>query len=102
MARVPVEATAFAHRRSRIMVNLAAFYDGREDRAVRESWVGEFEAALRQDDAGVYVNFLGDEGPAQVQRAYPGQTWDRLQAVKRRYDPANLFHLNQNVPPGGG
>jgi FAD/FMN-containing dehydrogenase len=99
ISRVPADATAFAHRRSRIMVNLAAFYEGPEDQAIRERWVAEFVEALRQDDAGVYVNFLGDEGEAQVRAAYPGATWDRLAAIKARYDPTNLFHLNQNVPP---
>jgi FAD/FMN-containing dehydrogenase len=99
MARVPIEATAFAHRASRIMVNLAAFYETAEERAAREAWVAEFETALRQGDNGVYVNFLGDEGHAQVQRAFPGSTWDRLTATKRRYDPTNFFHVNQNIPP---
>jgi FAD/FMN-containing dehydrogenase len=99
MARVPVEATAFAHRARRIMVNLAAFYDGPEDRAVREAWVAEFAAALHQGDAGAYVNFLGDEGQARVRDAYPGTIWDRLRAIKARYDPTNLFRLNQNIPP---
>jgi FAD/FMN-containing dehydrogenase len=46
------------------------------------------------------VNFLGDEGPGRVRAAYPGATWNRLQAIKRRYDPDNLFHHNQNIPPG--
>ena len=99
MARVPAEATAFAHRTSRIMVNLAAFYDGPQDRAVRQAWVADFAAALRQGDAGAYVNFLGDEGEARVRDAYPGPTWDRLVEIKRRYDPTNLFRLNQNIPP---
>jgi FAD/FMN-containing dehydrogenase len=99
MARVPVEATAFAHRQSRIMVNVAAFYDGPEDRAVREAWVADFAAALHQGDSGAYVNFLGDEGEARVREAYPGATWDRLAAIKARYDPTNLFRLNQNIPP---
>ena len=99
MARVPAEATAFAHRASRIMVNLAAFYEGADDRPGREAWVIGFEAALRQGDAGRYVNFLGDEGQAMVRRAYPSPAWDRLVAVKRRYDPGNLFHVNQNIPP---
>ncbi len=101
MARVPVEATAFAHRQLRIMVNLAAFYNGPEDRAVRQAWVADFATALDQGDSGAYVNFLGDEGEARVRDAYPGTTWDRLAAVKARYDPGNLFHLNQNIPPGG-
>jgi FAD/FMN-containing dehydrogenase len=99
MARVPVEATAFAHRHSPIMANLATFYDGPADRAVRQAWVSDFAAALRQGDAGAYVNFLGEEGPARLRQAYPGQTWDRLAAVKARYDPTNLFRLNQNIPP---
>ena len=99
MARVPVEATAFAHRHSRIMVNLAAFYDGPADRVVRQAWVEEFAAALQQDDTGAYVNFLVGDGAARIRQAYPGPTWDRLVQVKRRYDPDNLFRLNQNIPP---
>ena len=99
MARVPAEATAFAHRQSRIMVNLAAFYNGPEDQVMREAWVANFAAALRQGDNGVYVNFLGDEGTECIREAYPGSTWDRLAAIKARYDPTNLFRLNQNIPP---
>jgi hypothetical protein len=99
MARVPVEATAFAHRHSRIMVNLAAFYDGPADRVVRQAWVEEFAAALQQDDTGAYVNFLVGDGAARIRQAYPGPTWDRLVQIKRRYDPDNLFRLNQNIPP---
>ena len=99
MARVPADATAFAHRSSRIMVNLAAFYDGPADRAVRQAWVDDFAAALHQGDGRVYVNFLADEGPDRVREAYPGPTWDRLVEVKRRYDPGNLFRRNQNIPP---
>jgi hypothetical protein len=99
MARVPADATAFAHRASRIMVNLGAFYDGPAERAVREAWVADFATALRQGDGGAYVNFLGDEGQARVRQAYPGSTWERLVAVKARYDPTNLFRLNQNIPP---
>jgi FAD/FMN-containing dehydrogenase len=99
MARVPADATAFAHRRSKIMVNLAAFYNGPDDQVVRQRWVEEFAAALRQADQGAYVGFLGDEGQTRVHQAYPGATWKRLVAVKARYDPTNLFRLNQNIPP---
>jgi FAD/FMN-containing dehydrogenase len=99
MARVPTDTTAFAHRASRIMVNVAAFYNGPEDRLVREGWVANFAAALQQSDTGAYVNFLGDEGEARVRKAYPGAMWDRLATIKRCYDPTNLFRLNQNIPP---
>jgi FAD/FMN-containing dehydrogenase len=99
MARIPSDATAFAHRNSRIMANLAALYQRPEEKSIHEAWVSEFSTALRQGDRGAYVNFLGDDGEAAVRAAYPGSTWDRLAEIKARYDPANLFHLNQNIPP---
>jgi FAD/FMN-containing dehydrogenase len=102
MARVPAEATAFAHRASRLMVSVAAFYDGLADKAVREAWVDRFAAAFQDGDARAYVNFLADEGQARIRQAYPGSTWERLAAIKGRYDPTNLFHLNQNIPPTTG
>jgi FAD/FMN-containing dehydrogenase len=98
-ARVPAHATAYAHRASRIMVNLAAFYEGEEDKVRRQTWVDEFASAIDQGDRGEYVNFVGDEGEAGVRAAYPGATWDRLAAIKAAYDPENLFRRNQNVPP---
>jgi FAD/FMN-containing dehydrogenase len=97
--RVPADATAYAHRGSRIMTNVAAFYDGPDDKPVREAWVNQFAADLRQDDTGAYVNFLSDEGTERVRAAYPNSTWDRLTAIKGHYDPTNLFRLNQNIPP---
>jgi Berberine and berberine like len=99
IARVPVEATAFAHRTRRIIVNIAAVYERPDEAAVHEAWISNFAAALRQGEAGVYVNFLGDEGVARIHETYPGATWDRLTAIKGRYDPTNLFRLNQNIPP---
>jgi hypothetical protein len=102
MARVPADATAFAHRSSRIMTNLAAIYEDPQQRPAHQAWIEGFADAMRQDDGGVYVNFLTDEGEERVRAAYPGATWDRLAAIKARYDPTNLFHLNQNVPPSTG
>ncbi len=101
MGRVPADATAFAHRKSRIMVNLAALYEKLEEKPTHEAWVTKFSAALRQGDGGAYVNFINDEGQARVHAAYPGASWDRLAAIKARYDPSNLFRLNQNIPPSG-
>ena len=101
IARVPSDATAFAHRDSKIMVNVAAFVDEPGQRAEREAWVGTFHDALLQDDRGAYVNFVNDEGEERVRAAYPGPTWERLTEIKTTYDPTNLFHLNQNIPPKG-
>jgi len=99
-ARVPNDATAYAHRDSEIMVNIAAFYDGSEaDRERKLEWATELMGALHQTDEGVYVNFLADEGEARIRAAYPGGTYERLAEIKRRYDPDNLFRLNQNISP---
>jgi hypothetical protein len=62
LARVPVDATAFAHRNSKIMVNIAALYEKPEEKATHEAWVADFASALRQSDEGAYVNFLAEEG----------------------------------------
>jgi FAD/FMN-containing dehydrogenase len=99
MARVAADATAFAHRGRRMMVNVAALYERREESATHDAWVARFATALQGNDRSVYVNFLGDEGSARVRDAYPGATWERLCAVKRRYDPANFFRSNQNISP---
>ncbi len=99
MARGPADATAFAHRQRRIMINVAALYEKPDQAAEYEPWVEQFAAALRNGEDAAYVNFLVDEGQARIRQAYPAPTWDRLAAIKRRYDPTNLFRLNQNIPP---
>jgi FAD/FMN-containing dehydrogenase len=98
VARVPNDATAYAHRNAGIMVNIANLYTSPQDRLVRDRWAGDLATALRTGDRA-YVNFLGDEGPDAVRAAYPGATLDRLAAIKRRYDPDNLFRVNHNISP---
>ena len=101
MARVPVDATAFAHRRRRILVNVAATYERPQEQVEHVAWVAGLADALRQGDDGAYAGFLADDGEERVRAAYPGPTWHRLAAIKRRYDPDNVFRLNQNIPPAG-
>jgi hypothetical protein len=99
MARVPTDATAFAHRSRRVMVNVVALYQDPAEAATHAAWAkGSADALIGEDQAG-YVNFLAIAGEARVQAAYPGATWERLAAIKRRYDPDNLFRHNQNIPP---
>jgi hypothetical protein len=81
------------------MVNVAAIYQHAADKAIHETWANGFMTTLRQGEGAAYVNFLGDEGEARIHEAYPKATWDRLAATKHRYDPTNLFRLNQNIPP---
>jgi FAD/FMN-containing dehydrogenase len=101
MARVPVDATAFAHRSSEIMGICVAFYDGEADRDEKDAWARAFADDLHQTDDGAYVNFLEEDDPKGVRRAYPGETGERLARVKARYDPENLFRRNHNIAPAG-
>jgi FAD/FMN-containing dehydrogenase len=100
MARVPAHATAFAHRQSPMMINVAALYDPRtSERSEHDAWVRGLCAELDDGDPGAYAGLLADEGEERVRAAYPGATWDRLSAVKATYDPDNVFRLNQNIAP---
>ena len=101
MARVPADATAFAHRTAPILANVAALYEHPDELPSRAAWVDGLTSVLRPRN-GAAAGFLGDEGRSGVRQAYPGRTWERLAKVKRRYDPTNLFRLNQNVPPARG
>jgi FAD/FMN-containing dehydrogenase len=98
--RMPAEATAYAHRDQKIMLNIAAFVDGTPaDTAAKEKWMTDFASYLTPDWSAAYINFVGDEGAERTRAAYPGKTWDRLRQVKKQYDPQNVFRLNQNIPP---
>ena len=98
MARVDRDATAFAHRDKKLLLNVAAFYQGPDDRAAKQAWVDNLAARLDQGSSGAYVNFLNNE-PHRIGEAYPGSTGSRLRAIKAKYDPANVFRLNENIAP---
>jgi FAD/FMN-containing dehydrogenase len=103
MARVSNDATAFAHRDRPFMLTVASLYERPEEREEQVAWVDGLMAELRAAQTkAAYVGFLADEGEDRIHEAYPDGTWQRLAAIKDRYDPANLFHRNQNVPPGSG
>jgi hypothetical protein len=99
MARVPVEATAFAHRHEPFIVTVSGSTLDPGDLERQRAWTEDVWSALRAHTRGVYMNFLDDEGADPVRGAYTPATYARLAAIKRDYDPANLFHLNQNICP---
>jgi FAD/FMN-containing dehydrogenase len=101
MARVPADATAFAHRERALLVNVAAIYEAPDQREVHEGWVSELSAVLA-GAPGAYPGFLGDDGPTRIDEAYPDETGKRLIDVKKRYDPDNVFHMNHNIEPSPG
>jgi FAD/FMN-containing dehydrogenase len=98
-ARVPRDATAYAHRERTFMIQLAALYSDLDAAAEHRRWATELTVALQKGVPGVYVNFLSDDSEARIREAYPADTWARLRAAKRAYDPTNMFRVNSNIPP---
>jgi FAD/FMN-containing dehydrogenase len=99
MARVPAEATAFAHRDANVMLTIITTFDDPAEAPIHAGWTHEYFEALRPRSTGVYSNFLEAEGEARIREAYPDPTYRRLAQIKRRYDPTNLFRMNQNIAP---
>ncbi|HRJ75730.1 MAG TPA: BBE domain-containing protein, partial [Anaerolineales bacterium] len=99
MSRVPVDATAYAHRKSKIMANLAVLYEDINEKSKHEVWVDEFQNAIQQSDKGAYVNFINTVGEDELNAAYPASTLEKMRQVKAKYDPENLFKMNQNIKP---
>ncbi|TFZ05951.1 FAD-binding oxidoreductase [Ramlibacter henchirensis] len=102
VSRVDPEATAFRFRDVRhILTVAAAWQPGDEHAGEHRQWCRETWSALKPASAGGgYVNHLTEEGASRTREAYGKATWDRLVAAKRKYDPANLFRMNQNIDPG--
>jgi FAD/FMN-containing dehydrogenase len=99
VSRVGEHDTAYSHRDAAFSYSIDAVWRDPAEADANITWVEQLWAALRPSSVGVYVNELGDEGPARVRSAYNERTWWRLRALKERWDPHNVFHLNQNVPP---
>ncbi len=100
MARVPEDATAFAHRDKPFSLLIESTWIDPTDDGGQRGWVEDFWRIVRPRSAGVYVNFLGEEGDGRVRHAYKPATFDRLVAAKKKYDPENVFRRNQNIKPG--
>jgi FAD/FMN-containing dehydrogenase len=101
MAGVPTDATALPYRERRMMVTFGVGYQDLDQAAAYEAWVSDSLATLRPAANGVHVSFLAEEGSARVHEAYSEPTYARLAAIKRRYDPTNLFRVNQNIAQDG-
>ena len=97
-SRVHPTGTAFAQRQQSYILGIFASWT--DDEAQKHiEWTRSFWTAIRQfASPGVYVNFLGDEGEERIRASY-GVNYERLVALKNRYDPTNFFRLNQNIQP---
>ena len=98
MSRVPGDATAFAHRRAELMIMTISAGPAPVLAAGRPA-LDALWRRLTPHVSGFYGNFLATATEADVAAIYPAGTYARLAAVKRRYDPANLFAANHNIRP---
>ncbi len=103
VGRIDRDATAFAARDAQhAFLSLGVCAEPAEAKRCAQ-WAREFWQAMQPfSTGGVYVNYLGpvvDEGAERIRAAYGAETYQRLLALKEKYDPTNLFRLNQNIRP---
>jgi FAD/FMN-containing dehydrogenase len=101
VARIPADETAFAHRDSLFNLAVISRWADPSTGETHTDWARRASAAMRPfASGGAYVNYLGSEGNDRVRAAYGPAKYERLVALKRKYDPTNLFRVNQNIRPG--
>jgi FAD/FMN-containing dehydrogenase len=97
--RIAVNATAYAARDAKLVLNVHGRWDEAKDDQKCIAWARDFfKASTPYASGGAYVNFMTDEEGDRVAAAY-GSNYERLVEIKRRYDPDNVFHTNQNIKP---
>jgi FAD/FMN-containing dehydrogenase len=97
--RVASDATAFAYRDANFATVIAGMWPDPAANEANTEWVRNYyDAVAPHSESGGYVNFMADDDQGRVADNYKGN-YDRLVEVKRKYDPGNLFHLNQNIAP---
>jgi hypothetical protein len=98
-SRVGVSETAFAHRQAQYQVNILAQWVDPAESPRHIQWARDLADAMRSFSSGGYLlNFLGEEGEDTIKAAF-GSNYNRLMAVKKKYDSKNFFCLNQNIKP---
>jgi FAD/FMN-containing dehydrogenase len=97
--RIPAEATAYGQRGTKLVLNVHGRWDDPADDARCIAWARDFfKASAPYASAGAYVNFMTEDETDRIATAY-GPSYARLVQIKRRYDPENIFHMNQNIKP---
>ena len=101
IAEVGEDETAIGFRDAPFLYQSNAVWEaGDPERERHVAWARDFFAAMAPFSAGAtYLNFIGEEGGERVRGAFPPALWDALTATKRRFDPDNLFRVNQNIEP---
>ena len=92
-------ATPFNNRDSDYNLLIMSIWRDAADDEVNIRWARKLWSAMQPFASGVYVNYLGDQEADRIKSAYGPEKYERLVALKNKYDPTNLFRLNQNIPP---
>ena len=99
--RVGAGRTAFAYRDANFATVIAGMWPDPADNEANTDWVRDYyEATAPESEEGGYINFMSGDDQERIRANYRGN-YDRLVDVKRKYDPDNLFHVNQNISPTG-
>jgi FAD/FMN-containing dehydrogenase len=98
-SRVAEDATAYSHRKTPFIFNIHTRWRDAADDEKCLAWARDFHKAMEPFARGVYVNFITEADAGRVKDAYTPAVYERLVEVKRRYDPENLFSMNQNIKP---
>ena len=98
-SRITETATAFAHRKPPFNMNIHTRWENATDDERCLAWCRALHKAAEPYAKGMYVNFLSDMDEAQAKQAYTPDVWNRLTVVKKKWDPTNLFRMNQNIKP---
>ena len=96
---VAPDATPFTYRDANFATVIAGMWPDPADNANNIRWVRDYyDATAPHSEAGGYINFMSEDDQGRIETNYKGN-YKRLVDVKRKYDPSNLFHVNQNIKP---
>lgn len=98
-SRIAPSDTAFPHRNTPFLLNIHTRWQKAEDDEIALEWARGIHESTESFAQGVYVNFLSNEGADRVKQAYTPEVWNRLVECKKKWDPDNIFRVNQNISP---
>jgi FAD/FMN-containing dehydrogenase len=100
IARIDDDEMAFGERQAKFNIHYLSMWPDPADTEKNIAYTRDIASAMKPWASGyAYLNFIGDEGPSRVEAAFGAEKWKKLRAIKKSWDPQNLFRMNQNIPP---
>jgi FAD/FMN-containing dehydrogenase len=99
MRRIGDDATAYSHRDAPFILNIVSTWSDPMENDRHITWTRDFFLAMQRFSAGSYINFMGDDEAGRIKEVYEESKLEKLVSLKNKYDPKNVFHLNQNIKP---